>query len=145
MCIFERRIVYELTLQTHLRDHFSHQILRPSWLIHSVASRSNVVLQLNPSTRILNDRLWTKHVFANCSRMPLLEEFGVQDNVACVCLQHLQKARKRVAHIVVVAEDLLAIALPDIFPDVSRVHTNAVDEPLGVVVQSDLSTLVSHV
>ena len=77
--------------------------------------------------------------------MPLLEEFGVQDNVACVCLQHLQKARKRVAHIVVVAEDLLAIALPDIFPDVFRVDTDAIDEPLGVVVQSDLSTLVSHV
>ena len=43
------------------------------------------------------------------------------------------------------AEHLPAVPGPNIFPDVLRVDADAVDEPLGIVVQSDLNTLVSYI
>jgi hypothetical protein len=46
---------------------------------------------------------------------------------------------------VVVAEDLSAVAGPDSVPDGGRVYADAVDEPLGVVVESDLGRCVSMV
>jgi hypothetical protein len=44
---------------------------------------------------------------------------------------------------VVVTEHLLAIASPDVFPNFWGVDTDAVDEPLGVIIQSDLDESVS--
>lgn len=45
----------------------------------------------------------------------------------------------------VVAEHGSAVARPDVVPDVLRVDANAVNKPLGVVVERDLKTLVSTV
>jgi len=44
---------------------------------------------------------------------------------------------------VVVTEHLLTVACPDIFPNFWRIDTNAVDEPLGVIVQGDLDKSAS--
>jgi hypothetical protein len=78
------------------------------------------------------------HIFTDCSRVAQLEEVGIEQGFGCVLLQHLQKARERVAHVVVVSEDLPSISSPHFVPHVLRVHAYAVDEPLGVVVQGKL-------
>jgi hypothetical protein len=117
---------------------FSHQVLGPSRLVHSITSRSNIVLQVHFALRILYNGLHDPHVFTDSARMPVLEELGSEQDSCGVDFHHLHKARQRVAHVVVVAEYLAAIQRPDILPDLLGIDANAVYEPLGVIVERDL-------
>lgn len=117
---------------------FSHQILRPSRMIHPVASCANISLQLHPPLRMLNDRLDASHVFTYSAGMSVLEKVWLEQNIGRVGLHHLHKARDCVHHIVVVAEYLSAIASPDVFPHILRVNAYAVDEPLRLIVKCNV-------
>lgn len=69
------------------------------------------------------------------------EEVRVKQDAARVGLQHLQEARKRVPHIVIVTEHSSTVTGPDILPNILRVDAYAIDEPLRVIVQGDLEVL----
>ena len=119
-------------------NNLSHQILRPAGLINSISSGADVVLQVNLAPWVSNDRLWAQDIPANCTGMPLFEKLWSQNYVSCVCFQHLHEPWQSVAHIVIVSEDLLSIAGPDICPDFRGIDTHTVDEPLRVVVECNL-------
>ena len=91
---------------------------------------ANIVFQHHFTSWELNDRIRTEQVFTNCSRVPPLEKVWMQYHVARIHFQHLHKAWQRITHAVIVSEDLFAVPSPHVFPDILRVYTHTVDEPL---------------
>ena len=112
------------------RYNFSQQIFGPPRLIYSISSCSHIVLQFHLASRILHNRLDSSDILSNRARMPHLEELWLEENVVGVGPNHLQEARKSIAHVVVVAEYLSPIATPNVLPNLLRIDADAVDEPL---------------
>lgn len=80
---------FAISYYDSLRYHLSHQVLRPSRLIHSIPSRTHIVSQLHITLRVLDDGFNTFYVFANRARVSHFEEFGVEDYGAGISRQHL--------------------------------------------------------
>ena len=121
-----------------LRDDLGHQVLWPHRLIDTISSRAYTVPQLDISLWILDDGLDPLDVFADRARMSHLKEIGFEEHGSRILEKHLHVARQCVLHVVVMAENLASIASPDVFPDVCGIGTDAVYQPLGVVVQGNL-------
>ena len=96
-------------------------------MVHAIASRANIILQLNFSTRIPYDRPHTMNILSYRARVPILEEIRVEDSARRIRLQHLQKSGQRVAHIMMVPEHLAAVAIPNVFPDILWIRSHRVD------------------
>lgn len=67
------------------------------------------------------------------------EEFWLEQTIGTVLLDHTNGSRKSVCHVVIVTEYGRAIALPQFLPDTLWVYTTAVDQPLRVVVESNIN------
>lgn len=126
-----------------LRYYFSHQVLRPSRLVHPIPSRSYVISQLYIALWILGNRLHRFNIFANCTRVPYFQKIWLEHHISRMRHEHVHVWTSHGHHIVMVTENLTPVACPDVLPDVFGICTDAIHKPLRVVVQGDLGILTS--
>ncbi len=119
-------------------------ILRPPCLIYAVCPSPDIEPELHLLAGELQYRSHDTHRLAQRLCKILGKELSFKELVGAALLDCPKNPRQEVLHGMMVPEDGRAVTLPDVLPYLSRIHATAVDEPLGVVVQSDLCLSVSR-
>jgi len=120
------------------------EMLRPSRLIHAVCPGPDIKPGLDLLVGELQDRGHDAHRFTQRLDKVLGKEFFLEELVGAALLGCPKNPRQDVLLVVMMPEDGRAVPLPHVLPDIRRVRAAAADEPLRVVVESNLYLLVSR-